>query len=52
MNDPILTPNQIAAIESMANHEGWNGLTPDQLRLLLWCLFNYFVRRLPTSNEG
>ena len=37
---------QMKAVEAVAAAYGWDAEPTDRLRLLLWSLFHYYVRRL------
>jgi hypothetical protein len=41
-----LSKAQVKAIGVLAEEEGWDRRSTEQIRLLLWCLFHYYVRRL------
>lgn len=45
-NGELLTIEQLMAIEAVSKAQGWDRKTTADIRLLLWCLFHYYVRRL------
>lgn len=43
----MLTVEQQSALEKVAKAFGWDRMAIDDLRLLMWSAFHYYVRRLP-----
>ncbi len=42
----MLSPAHQSALEKLAKREGWEDMSLDDLGVLLWCLFHYYVGRL------
>jgi hypothetical protein len=43
----MITDAQNRALDQVAKAFGWDKWTIDELRLLMWAAFHYYVRRLP-----
>jgi hypothetical protein len=42
----MMTATQKSAVQKVAAAHGWHEMTASDLKLLLWCLFRYYVMRL------
>jgi hypothetical protein len=42
----MLTEEQRRALQSVAVSFGWNKLSLNQVKLLAWCAFHYYVERM------
>lgn len=49
MSDAWLNAEQQDAILRVAEAFGWDQLSADQIRLLAWSAFHYYVRRMEPS---
>jgi len=47
-----MTAEQKTAIQKVAVSYGWHEMTTSDLGLLLWCLFRYYVMRLPMTTTA
>lgn len=42
----MLTNEQRAALEHVAQSFGWDRMPTEQVRVILWCAFHYFALRV------
>jgi len=42
----MLTKEQENALDVVAQSFGWHTMTTNEIRLMMWCAFHYYVRRL------
>jgi hypothetical protein len=48
---PLTTKEQASAVAKVAEAFGWDSMSTDDVRLMLWALFRYYTARLGRKGE-